>query len=96
MQVLLFPHPSLWYLTILCNYNIFFSFSQFYSLDVYGKGGKPLNIKQLYKQLKWIADNTEKPGPALGILTMEHRHTWAKIYKKMMKGKVLELWTLSG
>ena len=62
-------------------------FFQFYSLDVYGKGGKPLNIKQLYKQLKWIADNTEKPGPALGILTMEHRHTWAKIYKKMMKGR---------
>ena len=60
---------------------------QFYSLDVYGENGKPLNIKQLYKQLKWIADNTPKTAPPIGILTMEHRHNWAKTYKKMMKGK---------
>ena len=86
----LFSHPGygilIYDVIVVCIF-----FFQFYSLDVYGKSGKPLNIKQLYKQLKWIADNTEKTGPALGILTMEHRHTWAKIYKKMMKGKVLEL-----
>ena len=61
---------------------------QIYSLDVYGKNGKPLNIKQLYKQLKWIADNTQSTGPPIGILTMEHRHNWAKTYKKMIKGEI--------
>lgn len=60
----------------------------FYSLDVYGHGGKPLNIKQLYKQLKWIVENTKKTGPAVGILTMEHRHNWAKSYKRMMKDPI--------
>lgn len=59
-----------------------------YSLDVYGKNGKPLNIKQIYKQLQWIVENTKSTGPAIGILTMEHRHNWAKTYKKMIKDHV--------
>lgn len=62
--------------------------NNFYSLDVYGQNGKPLNIKQLYKQLKWIVDNTKKTAPAVGILTMEHRHNWAKTYKRMIKDPV--------
>lgn len=60
---------------------------QFYSLDVYGRDRKPLNIKQLHKQLKWIVDNTKQTAPAVGILTMEHRHTWANTYNKLIKGK---------
>lgn len=59
--------------------------NKFYSLDVYGESGKPLNTKQLYKQLKWIVENTKKSGPPLGILTMEHRHNWAQTYKRLMK-----------
>ena len=67
---------------------------QIYSLDVYGKNGKPLNIKQIYKQLQWIVENTKSVGPAIGILTMEHRHNWAKTYKKMIKGDLL-FWVIT-
>jgi hypothetical protein len=36
--------------------------------------------------LKAVVNASQKPAEAVGILTSEHRDTWAKVYSDLMKG----------
>lgn len=44
-------------------------------------------MSQIRKQLDIVVELGATAGPPLGLFTMEHRNTWAKVYKKMRKGK---------
>jgi hypothetical protein len=37
-------------------------------------------------QLKAVVNASQKPAEAVGILTSEHRDTWAKVYSDLVKG----------
>lgn len=55
-------------------------------MDVYGLKGKPLNVSQLYKQLKDIVSQSQYPATPVGLLTSLDRDTWGSIYHEMIKG----------
>ncbi|XP_013415789.1 carnitine O-acetyltransferase isoform X2 [Lingula anatina] len=61
--------------------------NHFFSLDVYGQNGKPLNVDQIHKQLMRIVDKSEHPTPHVGILTTENRNTWGSAFKRLIKNK---------
>ncbi|PVD21630.1 hypothetical protein C0Q70_17429 [Pomacea canaliculata] len=58
-----------------------------FSMDVYGLKGKPLNVSQLYKQLKDIVSQSQYPATPVGLLTSLDRDTWGSIYHEMIKDK---------
>ncbi|XP_062844831.1 carnitine O-acetyltransferase isoform X2 [Trichomycterus rosablanca] len=61
---------------------------QFFMLDVYNSDGSPLTVDQLCVQLEKILNsslqNSEEP---IGILTSNHRNSWAKAYTNLIKDK---------
>ncbi|XP_041370191.1 carnitine O-acetyltransferase-like [Gigantopelta aegis] len=61
--------------------------NQFFSLDVHSSDGKLLNEDQLRNQLKNIVNQSQQVAPALGILTMWDRPSWAKTYNKIIQDK---------
>lgn len=60
---------------------------QVFEVPVYGKDNRPLNVNQLHSQLEAVVKLGGTLGPPLGLFTMENRNSWAKVYKKMCKGK---------
>ncbi|EDO44258.1 predicted protein [Nematostella vectensis] len=52
--------------------------NQFYSLDVYGTDGKPLNEPEIAAQLLKIVQSSDAEEPPVGVLTSENRSVWAK------------------
>lgn len=61
--------------------------NHFFKLDVYGKRGKPLNVKQLYTQLRDCIERSTFPSKPVGILTTQNRNIWGKACKQLSKDR---------
>jgi len=48
--------------------------------------GEIISSAKLLEQLKAVVEASQKPAEAVGILTSEHRDTWAEVYSELMKG----------
>lgn len=59
--------------------------NHYFSVDVYGEDGAPLNESQLLAQLQVVVSQSQHVKNPIGILTTEHRDTWAKAYKRLCK-----------
>ncbi|KAK3881695.1 hypothetical protein Pcinc_013879, partial [Petrolisthes cinctipes] len=62
--------------------------NHFFKIDVYGKGGKPLSVRQLIQQLRNVVERSTHPTHPIGILTTQNRNVWGKAYKQLRKDKV--------
>ncbi|KAG0719922.1 Carnitine O-acetyltransferase [Chionoecetes opilio] len=62
--------------------------NHFFKIDVYGKQGKPLNVRQLVHQLRNVVERSTHPTAPVGILTSQNRNVWGKAYKQLRKDKV--------
>ncbi|KFV64097.1 Carnitine O-acetyltransferase, partial [Dryobates pubescens] len=61
---------------------------QFFELDVYNSDGSPLTAEQLFVQLEKIWNNSLQTNKEpIGILTTDHRNSWAKAYSNLLKDK---------
>lgn len=60
---------------------------QFFELDVYHSDGTPLTSDQIFTQLEkvWNSSLQTNKEP-VGILTSNHRNSWAKAYSTLIKG----------
>lgn len=61
--------------------------NHFFAVDVYGKDQRPLNVDQIYSQLQSVMEQSQETGVPVGILTTEHRDTWAQAYSALTKSK---------
>lgn len=61
--------------------------NHFFKIDVYGKDGKALNVKQLVHQLRNVVERSTHPTIPVGILTTQNRNVWGKAYKQLRKDK---------
>uniref|UniRef100_A0AAY4EET6 Carnitine O-acetyltransferase n=1 Tax=Denticeps clupeoides TaxID=299321 RepID=A0AAY4EET6_9TELE len=69
------------HITVVHNY-------QFFILDVYNSDGSPLTVDQIYIQLEKIwSSSLQTNKEPVGILTSQHRNTWAKAYNNLIKDK---------
>ncbi|XP_067931343.1 carnitine O-acetyltransferase-like isoform X2 [Watersipora subatra] len=59
--------------------------NQFFSLDVYGTDGRPLNEKQIHKLLSKLVSKSQTVGPPVGVLTTGNRNSWATSHKRLAK-----------
>ncbi|NP_001407006.1 carnitine O-acetyltransferase isoform X5 [Mus musculus] len=70
------------HITVVHNY-------QFFELDVYHSDGTPLTSDQIFVQLEKIWNSSlQSNKEPVGILTSNHRNTWAKAYNNLIKDKV--------
>uniref|UniRef100_A0A8C3Q9Q2 Carnitine O-acetyltransferase n=1 Tax=Geospiza parvula TaxID=87175 RepID=A0A8C3Q9Q2_GEOPR len=61
---------------------------QFFELDVYNSDGSPLTAEQLFIQLEKIWNTSLQTNKEpIGILTTNHRNSWAKAYNNLLKDK---------
>ncbi|XP_078006139.1 carnitine O-acetyltransferase isoform X4 [Phascolarctos cinereus] len=61
---------------------------QFFELDVYHSDGTPLTADQIFTQLEKIWNSSLQTNKEpIGILTTNHRNTWAKAYSNLIKDK---------
>lgn len=61
---------------------------QFFQLDVYNSDGSPLTVDQIYIQLEKIWNSSLQTNKEpVGILTSQHRNTWAVAYNNLIKDK---------
>lgn len=67
--------------------HVHFSHLQFFELDVYNSDGSPLTTDQLFIQLEKIWNTSLQTNKEpIGILTTNHRNSWAKAYNNLLKG----------
>ncbi|XP_033049353.1 carnitine O-acetyltransferase isoform X1 [Trachypithecus francoisi] len=70
------------HITVVHNY-------QFFELDVYHSDGTPLTADQIFVQLEKIWNSSLQTNKEpVGILTSNHRNSWAKAYNTLIKDKV--------
>uniref|UniRef100_A0A8C9M224 Carnitine O-acetyltransferase n=1 Tax=Panthera tigris altaica TaxID=74533 RepID=A0A8C9M224_PANTA len=70
------------HITVVHNY-------QFFELDVYHSDGTPLTSDQIFVQLEKIWNSSLQTNKEpVGILTSNHRNSWAKAYSTLIKDKV--------
>ncbi|XP_055964870.1 carnitine O-acetyltransferase isoform X1 [Sorex fumeus] len=70
------------HITVVHNY-------QFFQLDVYHSDGTPLTAQQLFVQLEKIWNSSLQANKEpVGILTSNHRNSWASAYNILIKDKV--------
>lgn len=70
------------HITVVHNY-------QFFELDVYHSDGTPLTSDQIFVQLEKIWNSSlQSNKEPVGILTSNHRNSWAKAYSSLIKDKV--------
>ncbi|XP_012627644.1 carnitine O-acetyltransferase isoform X2 [Microcebus murinus] len=70
------------HITVVHNY-------QFFELDVYHSDGTPLTADQIFMQLEKIWNSSLQTNKEpVGILTSNHRNSWAKAYNTLIKDKV--------
>lgn len=68
------------HITVVHNY-------QFFELDVYHSDGTPLTSDQIFVQLEKIWNSSLQTNKEpVGILTSNHRNSWAKAYNTLIKG----------
>ncbi|XP_064027296.1 carnitine O-acetyltransferase isoform X2 [Pogoniulus pusillus] len=61
---------------------------QFFELDVYNSDGSPLSTEQLFIQLEKIWNTSLQTNKEpIGILTTNHRNSWAKAYNNLLKDR---------
>lgn len=61
--------------------------AQFFELDVYHSDGTPLTSDQIFAQLEKIWNSSLQTNKEpVGILTSNHRNSWAKAYSTLIKG----------
>lgn len=61
---------------------------QFFELDVYNSDGSPLTTDQIFIQLEKIWNTSLQTNKEpIGILTTNHRNSWAKAYNNLLKDK---------
>ncbi|OBS81043.1 hypothetical protein A6R68_20771 [Neotoma lepida] len=73
------------HITVVHNY-------QFFELDVYHSDGTPLTSDQIFVQLEKIWNSSLQTNKEpIGILTSNHRNTWAKAYNTLIKGGELPI-----
>ncbi|KAG8554783.1 hypothetical protein GDO81_003892 [Engystomops pustulosus] len=61
---------------------------QFFELDVYNSDGSPLTADQIFNQLEKIwGTSLQTNKEPIGILTSNHRNSWAKAYNNLIKDK---------
>uniref|UniRef100_A0ACB8F174 Uncharacterized protein n=1 Tax=Sphaerodactylus townsendi TaxID=933632 RepID=A0ACB8F174_9SAUR len=61
---------------------------QFFELDVYSSDGSPLTTDQIFIQLEKIWNTSLQTNKEpIGILTTNHRNSWAKAYSNLIKDK---------
>ncbi|KAE8582932.1 hypothetical protein XENTR_v10020389 [Xenopus tropicalis] len=61
---------------------------QFFELDVYNSDGTPLTSDQIFTQLEKIwGTSLQTNKEPIGILTTNHRNSWAKAYNNLIKDK---------
>lgn len=61
---------------------------QFFELDVYHSDGTPLTADQIFIQLEKIwGTSLQTNKEPIGILTTNHRNSWAKAYNNLIKDK---------
>ncbi|XP_077334609.1 carnitine O-acetyltransferase isoform X1 [Lithobates pipiens] len=62
---------------------------QFFELDVYHSDGTPLTADQIFIQLEKIwGTSLQSNKEPIGILTTNHRNSWAKAYSNLIKDKI--------
>ncbi|XP_018426342.1 PREDICTED: carnitine O-acetyltransferase [Nanorana parkeri] len=62
---------------------------QFFELDVYHSDGTPLTTDQIFIQLEKIwGTSLQSNKEPIGILTTNHRNSWAKAYNNLIKDKI--------
>uniref|UniRef100_A0A8D0L9N8 Carnitine O-acetyltransferase n=1 Tax=Sphenodon punctatus TaxID=8508 RepID=A0A8D0L9N8_SPHPU len=62
---------------------------QFFELDVYSSDGSPLTTDQIFIQLEKIWNTSLQTNKEpIGILTTNHRNSWAKAYNNLIKDKI--------
>ncbi|XP_035223735.1 carnitine O-acetyltransferase-like isoform X2 [Stegodyphus dumicola] len=59
--------------------------NHYFSVDVYGDDGAPLNESQLLGQFLEIVKQSQYQKSPIGVLTTLHRDAWAKAYKRLRK-----------
>lgn len=59
--------------------------NHYFQVNVFGKDGAPLNESQILSQLELVMAQSKFPKKPIGVLTSEHRDTWAKAYKRLCK-----------
>nr|XP_003407692.1 LOW QUALITY PROTEIN: carnitine O-acetyltransferase [Loxodonta africana] len=63
--------------------------NQFFELDVYHSDGTPFTSDQIFTQLEKIWNSSLQTNKEpVGILTSNHRNSWAKAYNTLTKDKV--------
>lgn len=60
--------------------------SQFFKINVYENNGNILSPVKLLGQLEAVVAASQTPVEPVGILTSEHRDTWAEVYSDLVKG----------
>ena len=63
-----------------------FSHPQIFEVPVYGEDESPLSTAQVKQQLEEVVNLGRTEGDGMGIFTMDNRNSWAKAYKKLIKG----------
>lgn len=70
------------HITVVHNY-------QFFELEVYHSDGSPLTADQIFVQLEKIWNSSLQTNKEpVGILTSNHRNSWAKAFNTLIKDKV--------
>jgi Choline/Carnitine o-acyltransferase. len=59
---------------------------QFFKIHVFDSRGEIISSSKLLEHLKKVVEASQKPAEAVGILTSEHRDTWAEVYSELVKG----------
>ncbi|XP_067140741.1 carnitine O-acetyltransferase-like isoform X2 [Centruroides vittatus] len=59
--------------------------NHYFQVNVFGSDGAPLNERQIFSQLELVVAQSKFPKKPIGVLTTEHRDTWAKAYKRLCK-----------
>ncbi|PNF29520.1 Carnitine O-acetyltransferase [Cryptotermes secundus] len=57
----------------------------FFEICVYDRSGEIVSPGKLLLGLKAVVNASQKPGEAVGILTSEHRDTWARVHSDLVK-----------
>lgn len=59
--------------------------NNFFKVCVYDNNGEILKPEKIFGQLKAVLNASPKPAEPVGILTSEHRDTWAQVYKNLVE-----------
>ncbi|XP_013776464.1 carnitine O-acetyltransferase-like [Limulus polyphemus] len=59
--------------------------NHYFQVDVFGGDGLPLDENQLLAQLQMVVEQSQHYKDPIGVLTTQHRDSWASAYKRLCK-----------